>query len=149
MSENMKKLLEALSENAELKGKFDRLNEEVKDLEENMKCLVALAAEVGITLTDEDFEDAQKAKNEEMDEEELNAVAGGRISFEKGCDCFCFMGGGGVADEYQKTCACVFYGLGEFTNEGLQAVKDKKIKQYKYQEGKLYAIVCCGLGDFS
>ena len=73
----MKKLLEAIEKNEELKAKK------------------------------EDFQPT-KAQGE-LEEEELDKVAGGGI-------CYCVLGGGGDASDFDKTCACVLVGAGEFAD---------------------------------
>ncbi|MBE5781792.1 MAG: Nif11-like leader peptide family natural product precursor [Clostridiales bacterium] len=93
MTENMKKFLEAVSKNGELAAKVSTLTKED---------LLALAKELGIDLTEDDF--AQKS---ELNDDDLEAVAGGWT------DCFCIAGGGGKADEDGKACACVAFGGGQ------------------------------------
>ena len=92
MTENMKKFLEAVSQNEELQEKLNGMSKED---------ILAAAKALGIDLTEADF-----AQNGEMDDDELDAVAGGG-------DCVCVVGGGGTADSNDKTCACVAGGWGE------------------------------------
>ena len=104
MTENMKKFLELVSKNEELGKKL---------CEADKEAVIAMAKELGIALTNADF-----AQNNELSDDELDAVAGG------GWDCGCFMGGGGTGDGEitfvgetvnQKTCACVLAGAGMAT----------------------------------
>ena len=94
MSENYKKFLEAVSGNEAL---FAKLSEE-KDI----KVYIAAAKELGITLTEADFD-----MNSELSDDDLDDVAGGT-----GVSCSCAVGGGGTKDENDKTCACVVGGAG-------------------------------------
>jgi len=98
MTENMKKFLEAVSKNDELYGKFTGATQED---------MIAMAKALGIELTEADF--AQKS---ELDEAELEAVAGGQ-------KCGCAVNGGGIANSiYGKSCICVLGGGGEYSKEG-------------------------------
>ncbi len=92
MTENLKKYLEAISKNGELAAKLNTMTKED---------LLALAKELGIELTGDDF-----AQESELEKDELEAVTGGWK------DCFCVAGGGGKADEDGKACACVAFGGG-------------------------------------
>lgn len=93
MTENLKKFLEAVSKNEELATKVNDMTKED---------LLALSKELGIELTEDDF--VQKI---ELDDDELDAVAGG---WKK---CVCIAAGGGKADEDGKACACVAGGGGD------------------------------------
>ena len=92
MTENMKKFLEAVSKNEILAKKINTMTKED---------LLALAKELSIELTEDDF-----AQESELEKDELEAVTGGWK------DCFCVAGGGGKADEDGKPCACVAFGGG-------------------------------------
>ena len=92
MTENMKKFLEAVSKNSNLAATTSAMTKGE---------LLALAKELGIELTGDDF-----AQETELEKDELEAVTGGWK------DCFCIAGGGGKADEDGKTCACVAVGGG-------------------------------------
>lgn len=94
MSENLKKFLEAVSQNEELVAKVNA--------ETDQDALIALAMELGITLNAADFED-----DCELDDDDLDAVAGGQR-----VNCSCAVGGGGTGDDNDKTCACVLAGAG-------------------------------------
>ena len=96
MTENMRKLLEKLSEDKALAEKLSKL--ETADL-------IAAAKELGIELTGADFDHA-----EEVSDDELNAVAGGALQ-----NCWCVAGGGGKADpeDGAAPCACVLAGYGD------------------------------------
>lgn len=96
MTENMKKLMEAISANPELAERLENATKED---------VIAIAKELGIELTDADFEQQPS----ELSDDELDAVAGGV----KG-DCFCPIVGGGTKNDYAKACACVYGGAGKW-----------------------------------
>ena len=99
MTENMKKLLECLSEKKEY---CDKLNTMSRDE------IIALAKELGFELTETEL-----SQPEELSDDELDAVAGaGR--------CICSFGGG-KAGEGEKTCACVMGGGGEYSDGSVRA----------------------------
>ena len=111
MTDKLKDFLKTADTNEAIRNKLDVLKEET-DQEKVIKDTIKIAAEAGITLTEIDF----KGANEELDDKELEAISGGEG---KGCwtnggseRCFCFVGGGGTANEYDQTCACVSYGGG-------------------------------------
>ena len=104
MTESMKKFLEAVSRDEALTAKVGTLAKEE---------LIALAKEMGITLTDADL----AKPTGELDDDELDAVAGGGD-----VSCACAMGGGGTKDSNDKTCACVLAGAGYSTNGGERCV---------------------------
>ena len=94
MTENMKKFLEAVSKNEELVKKINNMTKEE---------LLALAKELGIELTDTDFE----KPDGELADNELTDVVGG-----VDC-CACVLGGGGTKEALGgNVCACVAYGHG-------------------------------------
>ena len=96
MTENMKKFMEAMSEHPEL---VDRAAAAQKEE------LFAIAKELGVELTDADFEQ----QTVELSDDELDAVSGGA----KG-DCFCpTVGGGTKGDKEDKACACIMWGAGK------------------------------------
>ncbi len=95
MNENMKAFLMKVSESEELSAKVSA--------EKDVNALIALAAEMGITLTEADF----KQEPQELDDDDLDTVAGGGD-----VSCACAMGGGGTKDSNDKTCACVLAGAG-------------------------------------
>ena len=95
MNENMKLFLEKVSADEELSRKISSI--------EDVNALIEMAKDMGITLTAEDF----KKNPEELDDDELDAVAGGGD-----VSCACAMGGGGTKDSNDKTCACVLAGAG-------------------------------------
>ena len=98
MTENMKKFLLTVSEDQELREKASKLEKEA---------LIALAAELSIELTDNDF----VRPCGEMSEAELVAVSGGG-------DCYCVAGGGGTKGANYPACACVLAGAGESERGG-------------------------------
>lgn len=93
MSENMKKFLEAISSKKEM---AEKLNEASKEE------IIAIAAKLGIALTDADF-----AQNNEISDDELDAVAGGVDN------CYCIASGGGEYISGGARCVCVAMGIGE------------------------------------
>lgn len=101
----MKKLLEDLEKNPEMKAKFEQLDQNPKSVPEDY---IKVAAEYGIELTKEDFQPVKEQG--EITDDELDAVAGGD-------ECVCAVGGGGKASVYEKVCACVMGGSGDFTDK--------------------------------
>ncbi len=105
MSENMKKFLELVSKDENLKQKMLAFN----DMEpaDAIQAGIALAKEHGIELSEADF--VKKKSDGELNDDELDAVAGGSA-------CTCFLGGGGDGtDRYDNSfiCGCVLYGQGD------------------------------------
>ena len=91
MTENMKKFLKEVENNAELKARLSALPDE----EASKKKVVEIAKEYGFTLT---AEDCEVGKAENISDDELEAVAGGSCIFggvENGCGCI-FAGVGGA-----------------------------------------------------
>ena len=98
MTDNAKKFLEKLSADKALAARVSTMDKDA---------VLAEAQRLGIALTEADL--APEA-NAELNENELNAVAGGGT-----CACV-FVGGGTKSDTYDK-CVCAFYGIGEFADE--------------------------------
>ena len=106
MTENMKKFLEAVSQDPALGAKVSAADQDA---------LIAIAKEIAIELTDADF----APPSGEMSDDELENVAGGG-------ECYCAMGGGGTregahgyAEQYWgglDVCACVLAGFGYYGN---------------------------------
>ena len=96
MTDNMRKFLEAASQDTEFLEKFSKA--------ESQEAIVALAAEKGFALTEEDLKQEQPVSGDVSDDE-LDAVAGGQT-------CACVLGGGGKASGSSKTCACFMGGVG-------------------------------------
>lgn len=94
MTENMQKFLELVSKSDELCAKVNTAGKDE---------LIAMAKELGIVLTDADFQQPTG----ELDDDELDQVAGGIDG-----SCACAMGGGGTKDSNDKACACVLAGAG-------------------------------------
>ena len=92
MTENMKKFLEAMSQNAEQAKKISELDKDG---------LIAAAKTMGIELTEADFVQPEG----ELNDDELETVAGGG-------ECACVLGGGGTKGENYPACACVGAGVG-------------------------------------
>ena len=97
MTENMKKFLEAVSKNEELAKKINTMTKED---------LLALAKELGVELTETDFEKPA----DELNDDELDVVAGGSV-------CACPFVGGGVGNtNAEKSCFCTAGGGGEISD---------------------------------
>lgn len=92
MTENLKKFLETVSAQEELGKKASAASKEE---------LMAMAKELGLELTEADFEQ----KSAELSDDELEAVSGGS-------SCSCPMSGGGKQDGDDDVCACNLTGLG-------------------------------------
>ncbi len=97
----MKEFLELLEKNPEVKQKVAEMD---ANIDTKMSDYIALAAEYGVKLTEADF---QPSDAQELSEDELDAVAGGK-------DCLCVGAGGGTGEDATKTktCACVVAGYG-------------------------------------
>lgn len=97
----MKEFLELLEKNPEVKQKVTEMD---ANIDTKVSDYIALAAEYGVKLTEADF---QPSGEQELSEDELDAVAGGK-------NCLCVIGGGGTGEEATKTktCACVVCGYG-------------------------------------
>ena len=115
MTDNMKKLLEAVSKDEALKAELKVLADGKPDDAEAVKvAAIELAAKHGFTLTDDDFKPSEMT---ELTEDEMKSVAGGATcscspeGSGKGtfldCDCFGIGDGKGVGG-----CACVYGGWG-------------------------------------
>ena len=107
MSENLKKFLDLIASNKELEAKALACNELGE--EKGKLAIIELAKENGIEITLADFEKPAEPASGELDDDELDAVAGGG-----GCGCGYGGGGGGVdaVDGNVYGCACVIYGQG-------------------------------------
>lgn len=98
MTENMKKFLETVSGSEDLARKANAMTRGE---------LLAFAKELGIELTEADFE----APTGKLSDDELENVAGGG-------ECFCAVGGGGTKNGNNDTCGCVLYGMGVYKKDG-------------------------------
>lgn len=98
----MKKLLEEMEKNAQLKEKIEKLDQDPKSAP---KDYMELAAEYGIELKEEDFKPAGEQGG--LTENDLDAVAGGG-------ECYCAVGGGGTASYSSDACGCVLGGAGTY-----------------------------------
>jgi len=141
MTENLKKALELISVNAEAKEKVEACIDEKASVDEINAAIVEVLKSYGAELTEKDLvaDELEKEEVSELSEDELISVAGGRaknngINITES-DCKCVIGGGGVADKYQHTCACVVVGSGEWTKEG-----------YAKNPEYLTALRCGGIG---
>ncbi len=104
MSENMKRFLELVSKDENLKKKVMEL--EKMEADKALQETIAFAKELGIELTEADF--AKEKLSGELSDDELDAVAGGG-----GCGC-AFGGGGSVKFRGEDVaCVCVGGGAGE------------------------------------
>jgi predicted ribosomally synthesized peptide with nif11-like leader len=100
MTENLKALIEKVSADEELKKKAEALNE-IKDENEVKAAVIKLAEEAGVTLTEADL----VPENDEVSEDELDAVAGGRSY-----GCHCVITGIAVSE---PRCTCFVVGKGD------------------------------------
>lgn len=103
MTDSMKKFLEEVSKDKELHEKMNAL----KTPEE----IIALAAEKGLALSEEDLK--PEASGEKLSDDEVEIVAGGNV-------CVCVAGGGGKADRPEMVCACVGMGVGLGFDTGMR-----------------------------
>lgn len=104
MNENVKKLLAAVENDEAWMKQLGQADKETA-----LALALKKASELGISLTEADFD----APEGELSEEELTAVSGGGV-------CFCEIGGGGTAEDHgrdgiDEICACVFGGYGTVT----------------------------------
>ena len=90
----MKEFLQKVSAEEELVTKIGAMGRDE---------LIALAGKMGVPLAEADF----AAPCGEVDEDELEAVAGGWT------ECYCAFAGGGTKDDDGKACGCVAGGYGE------------------------------------
>lgn len=106
MNENVKAFLKAAAADAE----WMEQQKKIEDKSEAVAAAVAKAAELGIPLTEADFE----APEGELSEDELEAVAGAG-------NCYCLAGGGGtdqdapsceMSGHQDQVCWCVVWGEG-------------------------------------
>lgn len=95
MNENIRKFLEAVSQDKELIEKLKKA--------ETPEAVIALAAEMGFPLTAEDLE--QQPGSDIVSDDELDAVAGGKT-------CVCVLGGGGEKSGRDLLCWCTVEGYG-------------------------------------
>ena len=100
MKENVKKFLQAAS-------KDETLQKELKEAD-NFEAMQKIAAAKGFTFTENDFQDSGK-EIAEISEDEMKAVAGGRISSPYSCSC---SGPTGVGDGWNLYCYCFLPGNG-------------------------------------
>ena len=91
----MKKFLELAASDAELTAQLNGMAKEA---------IIAAAQQRGIALTEADF---AADKSAELNEDELNEVAGGG-------KCACVMGGGGTEGDNCEKCFCIVAGAGSF-----------------------------------
>lgn len=106
MTDAMKKFLEEVSQDRELCEKMNAL--------ETPEEIIALAAEKGLTVTEEDLKPDTSAVK--LSDDEMEAVAGGG----KPNVCVCVAGGGGESDIPSAVCACVGPGLGRGYGNGIR-----------------------------
>lgn len=97
MNDNLKKLAQLASENAEVADELAALDQKIKN--QVMEETIAIANKHGIALTQEDFAPAE----EELSIEELDSVAGGRN--------YCFIIGVGDGRGPASNCALIGEGF--------------------------------------
>ena len=105
MTDNMKKFLEAVSQNKECIEMLKKA--------ETQEAVIALAAENGFTLTQEDLK--QEPASGGISDDELEAVAGGKT-------CGCAIGGGGASSGDQGGCGCWLGGVGAMNDDSIRCV---------------------------
>ena len=114
MSENLKKFLDLIGSDKELEAKALACNELGE--EKGRLALIELAKECGIELTAADLEKQAEPTSRELDDDELDAVAGGAATGDEYGFCYCIAAGGGGGDDSNDGntfgCACVGYGQG-------------------------------------
>jgi predicted ribosomally synthesized peptide with nif11-like leader len=114
MSENLKKFLELIASNKELEAKALACNELGE--EKGKLAMLELAKECGIELTAADLEKQEEPTSRELDDDELDAVAGGVATGDEYGLCYCIAAGGGGGEDSNDGnvfgCACVAYGQG-------------------------------------
>lgn len=128
MTENLKKLLETVSANEELNKKASAASKEE---------LLAMAKELGIELTEDDL----KPESEELSDDELDAVAGGK-------SCMCVLGGGGKKTgdgSVYDVCACVAAGTG-LKNSGGTLIYNPAMDEWSSETNKVARCVCVAAG---
>ena len=112
MSENLKNFLDLIASNKELEAKALACNELGE--EKGKLAMLELAKECGIELTPADLAKEEKPASRELDDDELDAVAGGANGDRDGCYCILagFGGGKDSIDGNPFACGCVAYGQG-------------------------------------
>lgn len=114
MSENLKKFLDLIANDKELEAKALACNELGE--EKGKEAMLALAKECGIELTAADFEKKAEPTSRELDDDELDSVAGGAATGDEYGFCYCIAAGGGGGEDSDDGnvfgCACVAYGQG-------------------------------------
>lgn len=123
MDDKMIKFLKDLSQNEELQKEFlEKIGNQANEAVEALRKLSVSVAEFANDKGHDMNSEALMMNVLRADDEDLEKIAGGRIFFDDNgiprSDCMCAVGGGGTADEYQKTCACVAIGDGKMTPEG-------------------------------
>jgi predicted ribosomally synthesized peptide with nif11-like leader len=115
--ENVKKFYDALANDDALRERANALNEKYKDAKPEEAALtadlIAFAKAEGYSFTAEDLKTYVNSVPQPLDDDELEAVAGGASSDTGGCGCAFGGGGGGKMDNDDTWgCACVIYGQG-------------------------------------
>lgn len=120
MSENLKKFLEYVSQNEQLKQEIESLGEEGSKEKLILKAVEAAKA-AGLELSAADFDTL--SSDDTLSEEELAGVAGGDRCFcalagvgdssDYRNPCLCSLGGGGTGTKKEHTCGCVMAGVGK------------------------------------
>ena len=114
MSENLKKFLDMIANDKDLEAKALACNELGE--EKGKLAMLELAKECGIELTPADLAKEEKPVSRELDDDELDAVAGGAATGDEYGFCYCIAAGGGGGEDSDDGntfgCACVAYGQG-------------------------------------
>lgn len=123
MTDNLKKFLEAVSQDKKLTDQFTKA--------ETPEAVIALAAEKGFALNLEDIKPEERSG--EVSDEELDAVAGVKT-------CVCVAGGGGESGGDDYTCWCVLGGSGS-------GYYRHNCGYYGTSDGEENRCVCLGYGQ--
>ncbi len=107
MTERLKEFLKVANGDEALVQQIKNLAQE-ENRDKVIQKSIQIAREAGFELDVQDFE----AQEEEVEDAEMEAVAGGW------CRCLCAFNGGGAADEEGKVCVCVTAGVGQRKSDG-------------------------------
>jgi predicted ribosomally synthesized peptide with nif11-like leader len=134
--EKVKMFYDTLANDEALRDKANALNERYGDSKPDeaviMADLIAFAKAEGYIFTADDVKAYVSANTAPypLDDDELEAVAGGWATQYKGCygdtsgkfGCFCFVGGGNKCETDGSVCACVLGGGGKICSHRVKFV---------------------------
>jgi len=146
MSENVKKAMEFISNNEDLKKRLEALCKEYGSLEEINLAIIEIMKEYGFELTMEELMPKAEVTTDtsEISDDELEAVAGGKMVYDWGSewwysDCHCSVAGAGSKDKYQRGCICIACGGGLLNDVGKRAF-ETEVAFYCISSGNSYAM---------